>query len=122
MLTSDDGFLKYAFDDRSATEPSSSAERLAGDLNCDACVVGGGFAGLSSALHLAISGHDVVLLEKAWIGWGASGRNAGMVLPGFAADIAEIRQMLGSEHARRLWLLSVEGVNLVADLLKQYEI
>lgn len=48
---------------------------LEGSINCDVCVVGGGYTGLSSALHLAEMGYDVVVLEGARIGFGASGRN-----------------------------------------------
>lgn len=49
---------------------------LEGSINCDVCVVGGGYTGLSSALHLAEMGYDVVVLEGARIGFGASGAAA----------------------------------------------
>lgn len=44
--------------------------RLTGDLSCDVCVIGGGFTGLSAALHLAERDYDVVLLEARRVGWG----------------------------------------------------
>lgn len=122
MPRSNDGFPDYALSCRTAAEPLSIGETLGGDLNCDACVVGGGFTGLSSALHLATSGREVVLLERGRIGWGASGRNAGMILPGFASDMADVRREVGEQHARRLWFLSVEAVALVAELQRQYDI
>lgn len=50
------------------------------DIRCDVCIIGGGFTGLSSALHLVEAGYDVVVLEAARIGWGASGRNGGQVV------------------------------------------
>ena len=53
---------------------------LEGSINCDVCVVGGGYTGLSSALHLAEMGYDVVVLEGARIGFGASGRNGGQLV------------------------------------------
>ena len=49
----------------------------AGEMRCDVCVVGGGFTGLSAALHLRERGFDVVLLEAQRVGFGASGRNGG---------------------------------------------
>lgn len=52
--------------------------RLLGEVTCDVCVIGGGFTGISAALHLAEQGYDVVLLEAQRVGWGASGRNGGL--------------------------------------------
>ncbi len=52
---------------------------LEGEVVADVCVVGGGYTGLSAALHLAEAGLDVVLLEAQRVGWGASGRNGGQV-------------------------------------------
>lgn len=69
---------------------------LAGSTSADVCVVGGGLAGLSAALELAERGYSVVLLEAQRLGWGASGRNGGQVLPGFGSDgeSAIARQLL----------------------------
>src|SRR5690606_11754177 len=78
-------------------------ERLAGNIEAEVAIIGGGFAGLSTALHLARRGVDVVLLEAREIGWGASGRNAGFVVPNFSkADPASVMARLGSEKGRRL--------------------
>jgi len=64
------------------TAPSGpTTEPLAGDVAADVCVIGGGYTGLSTALHLAEAGTDVVVLEAAVAGWGASGRNNGQVIP-----------------------------------------
>src|SRR5262245_53697608 len=54
---------------------------IAGEVDCDVCVIGGGIAGCSSALHLAERGYRVVLLEDKRIGWGASGRMGAQALP-----------------------------------------
>ena len=59
---------------------------LAGEVEADVCVVGGGYTGLSAALHLAEAGLDVVLLEAQRVGWGASGRNGGQVGSGQRRD------------------------------------
>ena len=50
---------------------------LQGEETADVCVIGGGYTGLSTALHLKKKGYDVVLLEAERVGWGASGRNGG---------------------------------------------
>ena len=57
-----------------------------GDLAYDVCVVGGGYTGLSCALHLATAGKSVAVLEAERVGWGASGRNGGHVGTGQRAD------------------------------------
>ena len=64
---------------------------LAGSVYADVCVIGGGFTGVSAALHLAERGYDVVLLEAARIGAGASGRNGGQVLSGQRVDVSRAR-------------------------------
>ncbi len=65
---------------------------LEGSINCDVCVVGGGYTGLSSALHLAEMGYDVVVLEGARIGFGASGRNGGQLVNSIAAISTSLKR------------------------------
>ena len=55
---------------------------LQGEAHCDVCVIGGGFTGLSAALACAEKGLSVILLEAETIGFGASGRNGGQLIPG----------------------------------------
>ena len=62
--------------------PAPETEPLAGAVQADAAVVGGGYTGLSAALRLAESGTDVVVLEASAVGYGGSGRNSGMVNAG----------------------------------------
>ena len=57
---------------------------LAGTVSAEVCVVGGGIAGCSAALHLAERGYSTVLIEQHRIGWGASGRSGGEVIHGVA--------------------------------------
>ena len=59
---------------------------FAGAARADVCVIGGGYAGLSTALHLARRGVDVTLLEQSRLGWGASGRNGGQAHVGMRRD------------------------------------
>ena len=90
-------------------------------MRCDVCVVGGGFSGLSAAIHLAQMGYDVVLLEAQRLGFGASGRNGGQVGTGQRADQDTLQDMLGKTHARMLWDLSLQSVQLVKDLIKTHQ-
>jgi gamma-glutamylputrescine oxidase len=87
--------------------------RLDGDTLADICVVGGGFTGLSAALHAAQSGAKVVLVEAQTIGFAASGRNGGQIHPGHRKEQAELEHWLGKIHARDLWRLSEEARALV---------
>jgi len=82
-------------------------------FSCDVCVIGGGYSGLSSALHLAERGYDVVLLEANRIGWGASGRNGGQVGSGQRLEQDRLEEMLGREEAHRLWDLAEESKAVV---------
>lgn len=77
-------------------------EPLRSDINADVVVVGGGFTGLSAALHLAAAGIDVALLEAVEIGFGASGRNAGLVNAGMWLAPDDIVTALGTEQGERL--------------------
>jgi glycine/D-amino acid oxidase-like deaminating enzyme len=102
--------------DFSAGRPSVRARtsavrgRLVGAREAEVCVVGAGYAGLSSALHLSQIGYDTVVLEASSVGAGASGRNGGQVMPGFAADPHALLASLGARQASSLWALSVEAV------------
>ena len=82
---------------------------LEGDCSVDVCVVGGGFTGISSALHLAERGFDVALIEAGRIGWGASGRSGGQVGSGQRLDTLEMERHYGRETAHRLWALAEEA-------------
>ena len=89
---------------------------LTGRIDCDVCVVGGGFTGLSTALHLAERGFDTVLLEAERLSWGASGRNGGQLGSGQRKDPEEVAQLTSQEDSRRLWDLAEEAKTLVKDL------
>lgn len=90
--------------------------RLLGTVRAEVCVVGAGYAGLSAALHLAERGYDTVVIEAQTVGAGASGRNGGQVLPGFAAEPRRLVAELGERRARALWGLSLQGVAKVRAL------
>lgn len=91
-----------------------------GDLDCDVCIVGGGYLGLSAALHLRERGYDVVLLEGQRVGFGASGRNGGQVGTGQRQDQDWLEAKLGTGPARALWDLGLEAVALTRDLVARH--
>jgi gamma-glutamylputrescine oxidase len=95
---------------------------LDGDTKADVAIVGGGYTGLSAALHLAERGVDVVLLEANRVGWGASGRNGGQIHSGQRRDVEWLESHLGLDCARRLWALGEEAKALVRDLIARHAI
>ena len=106
-----------------ATAPLMGAfPGLSGDISTDVCVIGGGYTGLSTALHLRQKGYDVVLLEAERIAWGASGRNGGHVGTGQRAHQTSIETWVGKEAAKGLWQLGLDAVQKVCDLIKQHNI
>lgn len=97
-------------------------EKLQGAQTVDVCVIGGGFTGLSSALHLAEKGYSVALVEAQRVGWGASGRNGGQVGSGQRRDQQDLEKMMGLDDARHLWSLSQEAKALVKSLSETHAI
>ena len=103
-------------------EPGPPAPRLAGPVEADVAVIGGGFTGLSSALHLAEAGKQVVLLEAAEPGWGASGRNGGQVNPGWKVLPSEITARYGAERGGRVARMAHGTCDLVFELIDRFGI
>ena len=95
---------------------------LAGNIEADVCVVGGGIAGCSTALHLAERGYRVVLLEGECIGFGASGRSGAQLIPGYASGQAKLIAQLGRDDARRLWDFTLEGLDLLRERIARHRI
>ena len=95
---------------------------LRGEIQTDVCVIGGGYTGLSTALHLRKKGYEVVILEAERVGWGASGRNGGHVGTGQRADQASIEKWVGLDAARGLWQLSLDAVQRVCRLIEEHQI
>ena len=95
---------------------------LEGDTKVDVCVIGGGFTGLSAALHLAQAGRRVMLLEAHQVGFGASGRNGGQVGSGQRVGTETLDRMVGRENSDRLWALSQASKDLVKSLSHEHGI
>ena len=96
--------------------------RLEGEREVDVCIIGGGYTGLSSAIHLRRQGYSVILLEANKVGWGASGRNGGHVGTGQRVDQPELEKLVGAERARALWDLGLEAVDTVCGLIDEFAI
>ena len=102
--------------------PAPSYPPLEGEVEADLVVVGGGCTGLSAALHAAERGLKVVLLEGGRIGWGASGRNGGQMIPGLRKGAVGLVKSYGRERARALFDLAFEARGLVLGLIERHAI
>jgi glycine/D-amino acid oxidase-like deaminating enzyme len=85
----------------------------------DVAIIGGGYTGLSAARCLARRGVDATLLERYTVGWGASSRNGGFVLPGFKPEMEELDRRLGADRAKAMFQLSLDGIAFLGDLVQQ---
>lgn len=103
--------------------PEEPRPGLRGRVDAEVAIIGGGLAGLSAALSLIERGVcNVVVLEARRLGWGASGRNAGHVSPGFALDPWSLEEQVGREHGRRLFALTREAARLICARIDRYGI
>ena len=103
--------------------PRAARAALEGATSARVCIVGGGFAGLATALGLVERGVDaVVLVESEHIGYGASGRNGGFVFGGYSLEPAELLRQLGAAEARALYALTLDAVALIRRRIRAYAI
>lgn len=104
-----------------ATAPAAApTPPLDADHRADVCIVGAGYAGLSTALHLAQAGVSVVVLEAHEPGWGASGRNGGQVIPGIKYDPSEIVAKFGPIAGAALTQFVGATADLVFELIEKH--
>lgn len=101
---------------------SSPCEALREHLHVDVAIIGGGYTGLSTALHLAEAGVRVALVESESIGWGGSGRNGGQVIPGVKHDPEELIKLFGVEQGERLIHFAASTADTVFNLIEQHNI
>ncbi len=95
---------------------------LDGSRRADVCIVGGGFTGLSAAIHLAEAGADVVLIEADAIASGASGRNGGQIHSGLRRDVIWLEERFGFQDAKTFWDMSEEAKALLRSLIVRFAI
>ena len=121
MLANDLKLTQNSYYAASANElPQYST--LESDIVVDVCVVGGGFAGLSSAIELSDRGYKVAVLEANHIGFGASGRNGGQIIAGLACEQDVIESVLGFDAAKQVWGMTLEALDLVRERVKRFNI
>ncbi|MEZ5927395.1 MAG: FAD-binding oxidoreductase [Parvularculaceae bacterium] len=117
-MTSSDHVQSYY---AATANDASRYPALDGDISVDVCIIGGGFSGVASALTLAERGRSVALVEANRIGWGASGRNGGQVLPAWSGEGEMVRQ-LGQEASEFLWRTRYRGNDIVEERIRKYGI
>ncbi|HWS39663.1 MAG TPA: FAD-binding oxidoreductase, partial [Arenimonas sp.] len=97
-------------------------KKLEGKVEADICIVGAGYTGLSTALHLAEAGFKVVVLESAKVGWGASGRNGGQIVHSYSRDIDVIESNYGKSVAEPMGKMAFEGARIIRERVAKYNI
>ncbi len=102
--------------------PAPDTPPLDGDRSISVAIIGGGFTGLSTALHLAERGVDALVLEANEPGWGASGRNGGQVNPGLKTDPDQVLTDFGPEYGPRLVRFAWGAPERLFDIVRRYQI
>src|SRR5688572_3633976 len=101
---------------------ASGGETLGGDVDTDIAVIGAGYTGLSAAYHCAQAGLDTIVLEASTIGFGASGRNGGIIGGVHAGNLKAEMQRFGRDEFHRQRLLDLDTVQIVENLVRRNEI
>lgn len=105
-----------------STPPPPAYAPLRGEIRADVCIVGGGIAGVSAALHLAERGFSVALLEAKHLGFGGSGRSGGQTIFGYACGQEKLEKLVGESDARAMWDIALEGMKLSRELIAKHSI
>ncbi|MCG8566955.1 MAG: FAD-binding oxidoreductase [Desulfobacterales bacterium] len=95
---------------------------LKGDHKTEIAIIGGGYTGLSAALHLAKAGKDAILLEASDVGFGGSGRNVGLVNAGLWLMPEDVVRLVGAEHGNTLIDVLGKSPDLVYGIVDEYDI
>ena len=101
-------------------QPAPPTPPLAESARADVCIIGAGYAGLSTALHLAERGARAIVLEAQEPGFGGSGRNGGQVIPGLKYDPDELEAVFGPERGPRLVQFAGSTADVVFDLIARF--
>jgi gamma-glutamylputrescine oxidase len=99
--------------------------KMQGDESVDVCIIGGGFSGIATALHLSERGFKVAVVEQNLVGWGASGRNGGQVIGGYGHELTDYDKMVktfGKAGGDSVWDMGVECVDIIKGWVEKYKI
>ena len=94
---------------------------LRGAHTADVCVIGAGFTGISTALHLAERGYNVHVVEANRVGWGASGRNGGQIIGGISGE-EKVARHLGNNGEQIMWEMAWAGHDIIRERVEKYTI
>jgi len=94
---------------------------LRGSQRADVCVIGAGFTGISTALHLAERGYKVHVVEANKVGWGATGRNGGEIIGGISGE-EKIARHMGADGESLLWDMRWAGNDIIRERVQTYDI
>jgi gamma-glutamylputrescine oxidase len=89
---------------------------------CDLCIIGGGFTGLSTAIEASKKGLKVILLEQNKVAWGASGRNGGQIGIDISNGVQNLESKYGFETVKSLWNVSLDAVKLIDQRIDEFKI
>lgn len=89
---------------------------------CDLCIIGGGFTGLSTAIEASKKGLKVILLEQNKVAWGASGRNGGQIGIDISNGVQNLENKYGFETVKSLWNVSLDAVKLIDQRIDEFKI
>lgn len=95
---------------------------LSGNHQSDVVIVGGGFTGLSAAYHLQQKNMKTIVLEKGYLGSGASGKNGGQILTGFIDSMSSLAKKKGLETAKQMLQMSLDSINLIEQISNENNI
>ena len=121
LVDSDTQLNQNSYYEASAIRPALLLP-LQGDATADVVVVGAGFAGLSAAIELAQRGYSVVLLEADRVCSGASGRNGGQAIVGYASGQEPFEHQLGQAKSRLAWDMSMQSLDLIDARIRDFAI
>jgi gamma-glutamylputrescine oxidase len=105
-----------------SANPSPERPALSGANEIDVCIIGAGYSGLSTGLHLVEKGYKVAIIEGARVGWGASGRNGGQIVNGLNASLQTIKKRYGQDTATFVAGVVQEGAEIIRERVKTYDI
>ncbi|MEX2460620.1 MAG: FAD-binding oxidoreductase [Paenibacillaceae bacterium] len=97
-------------------------EQLAGSVTTDVVIVGAGFTGLATSYYLQKLGYKTVVLDEHCVGWGGSGRNGSLMLVGYKHSLVAIAKKYGIEAAKEMLHMSLDGINLVKEIVENHQI